>query len=128
MNTLNIQDFGKTDKYIVGKYDLEILTLPRINLFDVEIKQSTTNTIKVPTSGNVYISKGGKGYGSIFIDDGRIVTWVCNLNPNLINEIIYLQPGNYKLEFRNETTKQTIETMEKSFIVASSLTTNLKIN
>lgn len=71
MNTLNIQDFGKTEKYIVGKYDLEILTLPRIKLNDVEIQQSTTNTIKVATSGNAYITKGGTGYGSIFVDDGK---------------------------------------------------------
>lgn len=128
MNTLNIQDFGKTDKYIVGKYDIEILTLPRIKLNDIEIEQSTTNTIKVPTSGNVYIVKGGTGYGSIFVDDGKKVTWVCNLNTGLQNEIIYLQPGNYKMEFRYENAKQTINTIEKKFTVTSALTTNLKIN
>jgi Ca-activated chloride channel family protein len=128
MNTLNIQDFGKTEKYIVGKYDLEILTLPRIKLNAIEIQQSTTNTIKVPTSGNVYVVKGGSGYGSIFVDDGKKLTWVCNLNTSLQNEIIYLQPGNYKLEFRYENAKQTINTIEKKFIVTSAVTTNLKLN
>lgn len=128
MNTLNIQDFGKTDKYIVGKYDLEILTLPRIKLNDVEIQQSTTNTIKVPTSGNVYIVKGGNGYGSIFADDGKKMTWVCNLNTSLQNEIIYLQPGNYKLEFRYENAKQTTNTIERKFSVTSAVTTNVKLN
>jgi len=128
MNTLNIQDFGKTEKYIVGKYDLEILTLPRIKLNAIEIQQSTTNTIKVPTSGNVYVVKGGSGYGSIFVDDGKKLTWVCNLNASLQNEIIYLQPGNYKLEFRYENAKQTINTIEKKFIVTSAVTTNLKLN
>ena len=128
MNTLNIQDFGKTDKYIVGKYDLEILTLPRIKLNDVEIQQSTTNTIKVPTSGNVYITKGGNGYGSIFVDDGKKMTWVCNLNTSLQNEIIYLQPGNYKLEFRYENAKQTTNTLERKFSVTSAVTTNVKLN
>ncbi len=127
MNTLAIQDFGKTEKYLVGKYDLEILTLPRINLKDVEILQSTTNTIKVPTSGNVYIVKGGNGFGSIFLDDGKKMTWVCNLNNALQNEIIYLQPGDYKLEFRYETSKETIKTIEQKFTVKSALTTNLKL-
>ena len=65
----------------------------------LEIQQSTTNTIKVPTSGNVYIVKGGTGSGSIFADDGKKMLWVCNLNAGLQNEIIYLQPGNYKMEF-----------------------------
>jgi Ca-activated chloride channel homolog len=128
MNTLNIQDFGKTEKYIVGKYDLEILTLPRIKLTDVEILQSSTNTIKVPTSGNAYITKGGIGYGSIFVDDGKKVTWVCNLNTALQNEIIYLQPGNYKLEFRYENAKLTTNSIERKFTITSAVTTNLKIN
>jgi len=127
MNTLNIQDFGKVDKYIIGKYDLEILTLPRINLTDVEIQQSTTNTIKVPTSGNAYITKVGAGYGSIFTDDGKKVTWVCNLNKSLLSEIIYLQPGNYKLEFRYEGIKETLGTVERKFTITSAVTTNIKL-
>jgi Ca-activated chloride channel family protein len=128
MNTLNIQDFGKVDKYIVGKYDIEVLTLPRIKLYDVDIQQSTTNTIKIPTSGNAYITKGGSGFGSIFLDDGKKMTWVCNLNPSLQTEIIYLQPGNYKLEFRYENAKQTLNTIEKKFAITSAITTNVKLN
>jgi len=127
MNTLHVQEFGKTEKYIVGKYDIEILTLPRINLYDVEIKQSTTNTIQVPASGNVYLSKGGNGYGSIYTDDGKKVTWVYNLQTNLQTEIIYLQPGTYKLEFRHENTKETIRTIEKKFTITSGTTTTLKL-
>ncbi len=127
MNTLTIQDFGKTEKYIVGKYDLEILTLPRIKLNDVEILQSTTNTIKVPTPGNIYLTKASKGYGSIFTDDGKKVIWVCNLNYNLQGEIIYLQPGNYKLEFRYEGAKETIQTIEKKFTIVSSVTNAIKL-
>lgn len=128
MKTLNIHDFGKTEKYIVGKYDLEVLTLPRIKLNDVEIKQSTTNTIKIPGSGNVYVSKGTTGYGSIYLDDGKHLTWVCNLNQATQSEIIYLQPGYYKIEFRNESSKESIKTIERKFIVTSGTTTNIKLN
>lgn len=128
MNTLTVQEFAKTGKYIVGKYDLEILTLPRIKLYDVEIQQSHTNTIKIPTAGNVYIAKGGNGYGSIFLDDGKKMVWVCNLNSGLQSEIIYLQPGNYKLEYRHETIKQTLKTIEKTFEIKSGLTYNLRLN
>jgi hypothetical protein len=106
---------------------LEILTLPRIKLNDVEILQSTTNTIKVPTPGNVYLTKASKGYGSIFTDDGKKVIWVCNLNINLQNEIIYLQPGNYKLEFRYEGAKETLQTIEKKFTIVSSVTNAIKL-
>jgi len=128
MKTLNVHEFGKSEKYIVGKYDLEILTLPRIKLNDVEIKQSSTNSIKIPGSGNVYVSKNSLGYGSIYLDDGKILTWVCNLNNATQGEIIYLQPGNYKVEFRNENSKETIKTIERKFAVTSGVTTNIKLN
>jgi Ca-activated chloride channel family protein len=128
MQTLNVLDFGKTEKYIVGKYDLEILTLPRIKVSGVEIKQSTTNTVKVPAAGNVYIVKSGQGYGSIYLDDGKQMTWVYNLNNSLQSEIIYLQPGNYKIEFRIQGVKETIKTVEHKFTVSSGITTNLKLN
>ena len=128
MKTLNVHEFSKTEKYIVGKYDLEILTLPRIKLNGVEIKQSTTNSIKIPTSGVVYIAKIGTGFGSIYLDDGKQVVWVCNLNTSLQNEIIYLQPGSYKMEFRFENTKETTKTIERKFAISSGITTNLKLN
>jgi Ca-activated chloride channel homolog len=117
MKTMNVQEFGKTEKYIVGKYDLEILTLPRIYIKDVEIKQSSTNTIKIPTSGSVLFNKTQTGYGSIYVDDGKAVTWVCNFNPTLVNEIIYLQPGTYKAVYRLEFAKETLKTVEKNFEV-----------
>jgi Ca-activated chloride channel family protein len=117
MKTLNVQEFGKTEKYIVGKYDLEILTLPRIHLKDVEIKQSSTNFIKIPASGGMLFSKQSNGFGSVYLDDGKTVTWVCNLNNALQNEIIYLQPGKYKAVFRTDFSKETVKTVERNFEV-----------
>lgn len=127
MKTLNVQDFGNTEKYIVGKYDLEVLTLPRIYLKDVEIKQSSTNHIKIPASGSVLFNKPGSGHGSIYVDDGRKVTWVCNLNPTLINEIIYLQPGKYKVVYRLDFSKETIKTVERNFEIKSGTPATIKL-
>jgi len=124
--TLNVQDFGKTEKYIVGKYNLEILTLPRINLNDVEIKQSFTNSIKIPSSGSVLFLKPAKGFGSIYTDDGKTLTWVCNFNNSLQNEIIYLQPGKYKAMFREEFSKETLKTIERNFNVKSGVAQTVK--
>jgi len=119
MNTLNVQEFGKTEKYIVGLYDLEILTFPRLYVKDVEIKQSTTNLIRIPASGAVLFSRPGPGFGSVYVDDGKSVTWVCNLNPSLQSEIIYLQPGRYKAVFRAEHSQETIKSVERNFEVRS---------
>jgi len=127
MKTLNVQDFGKVEKYIVGKYDLEVLTLPRIYLKDVEIKQSTTNTIKIPTSGSVLFNKPANGYGSIYLDDGKAVTWVCNFNPDLVNEIIYLQPGKYKTIYRMQSAKETLRSVERNFEVKGGVPTTVRL-
>lgn len=126
MKTINVQDFGKSEKYIVGKYDLEVLTLPRIYIKDVEIKQSSTNSIKIPASGSVLFSKQNTGYGSIYTDDGKTVTWVCNFNNALQNEIIYLQPGKYKAVFRERFAKETLKTIERNFEVKTGMAMAVK--
>jgi Ca-activated chloride channel family protein len=127
MKTLNVQDFGKKEKYIVGKYDLEILTLPRIHIKDIEIKQSCVNTVKVESSGPVLFSRQGNGYGSVYLDDGKKVTWVCNLNPELANEIIYLQPGKYKVMFRPDFAKETLKSIERNFEVKAGEPVTIKL-
>lgn len=127
MTTLNVQEFGKTEKYIAGKYDLEILTLPRIYIKDVEIKQSSTNFIKIPTSASIQFNKQANGFGSVYLDDGKTVTWVCNFNNSLQSEIIYLQPGKYKAVFRPDYTKESVKTVTKNIDVKAGalLTVNL---
>lgn len=128
MKTLNVQNFGKVEKYIVGKYDLEVLTLPRILLKDVEIRQSSTNTIKIPASGNVtFLKQGGAGYGSIYTDDGKTVVWVCNLNTTVQNEIIYLQPGRYRVVFRYGNAKETLQTINRNFEVKSAMPQTVRL-
>ncbi len=119
MNTINIQEIGKTEKYLVGKYDVEILTLPRINVKDAEIKQSFTNTIKIPAAGQLTLNKGIYGYGSIYLEDGKKLSWVCNMNDAQINEIIYLQPGKYRAEFRVKTELEAERTIERKFTIES---------
>ena len=46
-NILNVQKMNSSKRYLVGEYDLEILTLPRIYFKNISIKQSLTyyNTI-----------------------------------------------------------------------------------
>ena len=47
-------------------------------------------------------------------------------NIGLNTEIIYLQPGNYKLEFRYDGIKETIKTIEKRFIILPKTATNIR--
>lgn len=120
--TLVVQDFVNPEKYIIGKYDLEILTLPRIKLKDIEVKQSHTNIIKIPSAGVVSLNKGGFGIGSIYEENGKKIEWVCNLNENQQTEVFYLQPGNYRVEFRIRTQPEAEKTIERKFTIESNKT------
>ena len=64
--TINIHKMNSEKEYLLGKYDLEILTLPRIYFEDVEIKQSKTTEITIPLYGSAQISKSS-GPASLFL-------------------------------------------------------------
>jgi Ca-activated chloride channel homolog len=128
--TFHVQALENTSKYIVGKYDLEFLTLPRIKVNNIEIKQSSTNTIEIPHSGTFYLAKSVSGFGSIYVEAdirGGEQQWVCNLNDVLNNETYFLQPGNYKLVFRPKSVTESELTIVKKFTIESGKTIELKL-
>jgi len=126
MQTLHVQPLNTTEKYIVGKYDLEILTLPRIKLSKVDIGQSKTTFIEIPLSGSVNISKISEGPGSLFVEQDNKQVWVCNLS-TLLQESIVLQPGKYRIEYRPKNAKESIYTVERFFKIESGISTQVKL-
>lgn len=127
METINIQAFGDNEKYITGKYDLEILSLPRLKVFDVDISQSHTTTVEIPESGIVVLRKSFAGYGSILLVEPNKLTKIYDLNDNLIQETLYLQPGNYRVVFRPKNSRQSIYTMDQKFTIESGKTTEVQL-
>lgn len=125
--TMLIQDFEQKQRYLIGKYDLEVLTLPRTYIEDVNIAQSRTTTVEIPQAGIVSIGSSSKGYGSIFLEDGDELVWVCNLSPLNTRSSITMQPGKYRVIFRSINAKQSIYTKEKSFIIQSGQSTQVKL-
>ncbi len=117
--TINVQDFNTTEKYIVGKYDLEVLTLPRTYVNNVEISQNHTTTVELPQTGIATITTPNQGFGSLYVEEKSGLTWVTNLDKNLTNHNLVLLPGNYRVVFRSKTAKESILTFEKSFKVTS---------
>ena len=118
MITLNMQKMYEEQKYLVGKYDIEIPTLPRINLTNIDIKQSHTTTLEIPRPGLVTFLKSSTGYGSIYLRKSAIQEeWVYNLDNRVKNETILLQPGTYRVVFRAQNAKQTLYTVNKTFDV-----------
>ena len=104
---------------------LEILTLPRILLSSVDVAQSRTTTIEIPQAGLAVISKPGEGAGSIFLEEKGTLVWVCNLQENLTQENLVLQPGSYRVEWRSKNAKESIYTEQRQFKVESGSTVSI---
>jgi len=128
MNTINVQNFDITEKYLTGLYDLEILCLPRIYVEDVEISQSHTTFIEIPNPGIAVIQKSTTGYGSLYVERGDKLELIYNFRNNKPKqESLVLQPGSYRAVFRSKYANRSFYTIEKRFKVESGITTNVKI-
>lgn len=125
--TLNTQKISETDKYIVGKYDLEILTLPRIYI-TTDIEQSSTSTINISAPGFLNYNSGQSVVGQIFSQNSNgSWDWVCNLDENSRMGEFQLQPGAYRLVYRQSQLKSSTYTMEQNFRINSNKTVSLKL-
>ncbi len=124
---LNIQEFNQKCRYIVGKYDLEILCLPRMSIPGVEISQSKTTTVEIPMPGIAIIQIMNRGYGSIYLEENNKLRWIYNLNENGNQETLYLLPGKYRVVFRSKFVTKSIFTIEKSFKIESGITTRVNL-
>jgi Ca-activated chloride channel family protein len=125
--TLNTQFVGTTDKYIVGTYEVEILTLPRIYK-TVNIIQSSAETIDIPAPGQLSYSAPKSIAAQLFlINNDQTVEWVCNLDQTDISGLVFLQPGNYKVVYRQKQLRSTSYTTEKAFSITSNKTTSINL-
>ncbi|MEI6123461.1 MAG: VWA domain-containing protein [Bacteroidota bacterium] len=125
METLNVQTFDQKTKYITGKYDLEVLSLPRMTIKDVDIKQSYTTTVEIPMPGIAIVQPYSRGYGSIYLEEDNKLTMIYTLNEDGQQETLYLLPGNYRMLFRSKYSTRSLYTVEKSFKIASGVTTRV---
>ncbi|MBT3208997.1 MAG: VWA domain-containing protein [Bacteroidetes bacterium] len=127
MKTLNLQKVNTEEKYIIGNYDLEILTSPRIYINDVEIKQSYTTKIEIPKPGIVTFLRSSQAFGSVYIEEDNRLKWILNLNPELKQETFYLQPGRYRVVMRAKHARESIYSNTKKFKVKSSGSQTIKL-
>jgi len=125
--TLNTQKISETDKYLVGKYDIEILTLPRIYI-TTDIEQSSTATINIQAPGFLRYTSGQEVVGQIFTENTNGTwDWVCNLGEDSKTGEWQLQPGAYRIVYRQKQLKSSTYTMEQNFRINSNKTVALRL-
>jgi Ca-activated chloride channel homolog len=117
--TLHVQTINESEKYITGRYDIEMLTLPRQKFYDVEINQSSTTTYTIPTPALANITLPSKGYGGVYLKNGDKLEQIYPFNGNKSQHRLTLLPGNYKVVFKALAAKEYIYTKEKDFKLKS---------
>ncbi len=128
-SVIAIQETGSTQRYIIGKYKLEILTMPRI-ILQVDIAQSKTTTVKIPAPGllNLVNANPIPVLGSIYEEQGRELKWLADINGASKSETLTLQPGNYRLAYRTKASKKAMSTREWRFKITPGSSENFKLN
>lgn len=124
--TINAQDFNTTKKYLVGAYDLEILTLPRIYMSSVKVTQNYTTTINISPPGKVSIFRNKDVTASIFMLKNNKMEWVCNIEEKN-SQVLIMQPGKYFIIGRNKPEVRTIYTFQREFTVTSGSVTDITL-
>ncbi len=126
-NTLNVQKMNVSDKYITGKYDVEVLTLPRTYVA-VDVTQSSTSYIDIPAPGSLNCKSINTVIAQVFVlRDGGVIEWVCNLDQTSKSTFTQLQPGSYRVVYRQKNLRSSTYSIQKDFRINSNKTTTLNL-
>lgn len=126
--TLNVQDMKEVQQYIIGKYDIEVLTLPRLYYDNIDITQSGYEYINIKGSGLFRYQASKLIEAQLFVKTkSGEYEWVFDLERQKANGDLFLQPGNYKIVYRHQGTVSTDYTLIKTFMVQSGETTSVNL-
>ncbi len=117
--TLNRQQVNVSTDYLLGFYEIEIMTIPRLH-FDVEIKQSQTQTLQIPAPGLITFVASAYPVGAIYKKVGNELEWIQNLDDQQKIQTYPILPGNYVVISRPTNAKESVFTSEKNFTVKAS--------
>lgn len=126
METLHIQDFNETVKYIVGKYDLEILTLPRLVVKGVDVLQSHTAKVEIPGPGLLTVTFQGTGVSELYEVKGKSRNLIHRFNINSTRESLVIQPGKYEVGYRPKNARSSSFSKTEAFEITSGQSVQLK--
>ncbi|MGQ9846366.1 MAG: vWA domain-containing protein [Bacteroidales bacterium] len=115
---LHVANINEISKLLIGNYDLEILTLPRLYINDVNIRPNHTTTVQIPNPGIVTFMFDAPGIGSILLEKDNQLEWVINLDESTRQTFVLL-PGNYRVIWRSKNIKKTVHSIEKKFTIKS---------
>lgn len=125
---VNIVNVHYKEKYLVGNYDIEVLTLPAVTIKNAVVNPDETTEISIASPGVLNINASVKGIGSIYqIAENGQQKWVYNLPEDRTKHTLAIQPGDYQVVFRAYNALGSKYTEIKKFKITSGSTINLKL-
>ena len=123
------QLMGESCDYLTGNYDIEVLSFPTLRLENVAIVASSATDLTIPTPGVANISKPKViSSGAVFELKDGVLTFVCDLDPNKVNERILLMPGEYQLVVKPQSSIDYKDVRTMRFQIGSGKTTNIDLS
>ena len=123
------QLMGESHDYLTGNYDIEVLSSPTLRLENVAVVSSSATDLTIPTPGVANISKPKViSSGAVFEMKEGVLTFVCDLDPNKINERILLMPGEYQLVVKPQSSIDYKNVRTMRFLIGSGKTTNIDLS
>ncbi len=117
LNTVHILDADKKQKYLTGLYDLEVLTMPRTYFNAVKVNQSRITIIDIEEPGDVIINFKNPSFGTLINEHGKILTNLYDFTPDNTHYRFRLQPGYYRIVYREQRQTSSMNTGEIKFRV-----------
>ncbi|MCH5244046.1 MAG: VWA domain-containing protein [Lentimicrobiaceae bacterium] len=125
---VNVQYINANNRYLAGKYDVDILTLPPVSLKNVEISPNKTTTIDLPMLGILVFKRNGSGYGTLYsLESEKEQKLVYNFSEDKSIETLYLRPGTYRIVYRSRYNLRTSATREKTFVLKPGATVDVNL-
>jgi Ca-activated chloride channel family protein len=124
---LHIQQGQQPVRYLVGKYEIETITIPR-RTYPVTIEPDKTFTLTLPPYGVVNFNTISSGYGSLYeIREGGTQEWVMSIDNLKPVFSLSMLPGTYKIAFRVKNSGGSKYTSFKTFQVKAGQTSSVSV-
>ncbi len=124
---LHVQDFNTEQRYRTGKYDIEVLTLPRILIRGLDIGQDKVTSFEIPAPGYVTFVHAHELIGSVLQRKDGELEEIYQLSTLPRSETIALQPGKYTVLFRAKQNRFMRSTQTRDFEVSPGSSTSIKL-
>jgi Ca-activated chloride channel family protein len=109
---LDVQNLNTRRRYLVGNYDLEVLTLPRLHFNSVRIANGKESEILIPEPGILQFKTVAPGLLSVFmtLDRKPVKIFETELSES---QYLRIQPGDYEIVFRTNAIRSARLTQVK---------------